>query len=246
MQEVTTDRPRHRLTTFSGVPANHRITHSGIGHGEYALVSSIQGLELDAVSGVIRTSSDLPVGTSSFVVQRTSPVGTITRTFDLTVLPWVLEGDHVPAHAMDVTWGERPEDEIIVGVDAASRMGCVRSLAGTLECWGWDAAGQVGDSTGFSTAVSNPTPVHQADMGHVITKASKGQDACAINVEHELWCWGLNSYGNAGRAGTSGIPRLVPAFEDREIASVDVGEGLTCAIEATGRHGAGGGTTTAN
>ena len=76
MQEVTTDRPRHRLTTFSGVPANHRITHSGIGHGEYALVSSIQGLELDAVSGVIRTSSDLPVGTSSFVVQRTSPVGT--------------------------------------------------------------------------------------------------------------------------------------------------------------------------
>ena len=71
-------------------------------------------------------------------------------------------------------------------------------------------------------------------MGHVITKASKGQDACAINVEHELWCWGLNSYGNAGRAGTSGIPRLVPAFEDRQIASVDVGEGLTCAIEATG------------
>ena len=234
MQEVTTDRPRHRLTTFSGVPANHRITHSGIGHGEYALVSSIQGLELDAVSGVVRTSSDLPVGTSSFVVQRTSPVGTITRTFDLTVLPWVLEGDHVPAHAIDVTWGERPEDEIIVGVDAASRMGCVRSLAGTLQCWGWDAAGQVGDSTGFSSSVSNPTPVHQADMGHVITKASKGQDACAINVEHELWCWGLNSYGNAGRAGTSGIPRLVPAFEDRQIASVDVGEGLTCAIEATG------------
>ena len=107
---------------------------------------------------------------------------------------------------MDVTWGERPEDEIIVGVDAASRMGCVRSLAGTLQCWGWDAAGQVGDSTGFSTAVSNPTPVHQADMGHVITKASKGQDACAINVEHELWCWGLNCTGMRAVPGPRGSP----------------------------------------
>ena len=134
-----------------------------------ALVSSIQGLELDVS---LHGSHLIGPSRRHLQLRRPTPHPLNTTRTDLTVLP--LEGDHVPAHAMDVTWGERPEDETIVGVDAASRMGCVRSLAGTCSV----GAGMplAIDSTGFSTAVSNPTPVHQSDMGPVITKASKGQD----------------------------------------------------------------------
>jgi alpha-tubulin suppressor-like RCC1 family protein len=71
---------------------------------------------------------------------------------------------------------------------------------GQLYCWGYNAYGQIGDST--TVVKTSPTKVAGVIEGKVVTQVRPGMySTCAI-ADNEAYCWGYNGYGQIGD-GTS-------------------------------------------
>ena len=98
-----------------------------------------------------------------------------------------------------------------VGLQGALTHTCAIAESGQPYCWGWNGAGQVGDSTKTDKFV--PTPV--AGGLHVTSIALGGSSTCAMNG-NTIWCWGSNFVGQLGN-GTktnSSVPvRVLPPFD---------------------------------
>ena len=88
--------------------------------------------------------------------------------------------------------------QITIGPSADST--CARLSNGTVNCWGQNASGQLGDGTTTSRSV----PVQVQGVGGVgllagVTSIGAGQHhACAVLTLGGLACWGKNNYGQLG------------------------------------------------
>ena len=90
---------------------------------------------------------------------------------------------------------------------AGNQHNCVVTSSGTVKCWGWNWAGQVGDGTSIDRGV--PMPVSGMTSGLQGVAARDGF-SCAINAIGGVMCWGSNYAGQLG--GTAGVPRLEPVY----------------------------------
>ena len=82
---------------------------------------------------------------------------------------------------------------------------CALMTDGTLQCWGDNADGQVGDGTDFP---SRPPRTVIGLNGRVVAIATGGNHSCALLVGGTLNCWGRNSSGQLGDGTTD--ERLIP------------------------------------
>ena len=100
---------------------------------------------------------------------------------------------------------------------------CVLVADGTVNCWGSNAYGQLGDGTKVSH--ESPAPVKDVSNAHSVT--SGGYHSCALLKDGTVSCWGL-----AGSQGTdapsSGTPRLVPGVD--RVTMIAAGGDYTCAL----------------
>jgi alpha-tubulin suppressor-like RCC1 family protein len=97
---------------------------------------------------------------------------------------------------------------------------------GTIECWGKNTYGQLGNGSYADSLV--PVPVSIITAG--ATAVSIGiQHACAI-VNGNVKCWGLNGNGQLGDGTTtnSTTPVTVPVLSG--VTSISVGTNSTCAV----------------
>jgi alpha-tubulin suppressor-like RCC1 family protein len=62
-----------------------------------------------------------------------------------------------------------------------------------------------------------------------------GNHSCGIGMDHKLYCWGNNSYGQLGIDTTTNtlIPTLVPFMSKSTITSLVLGGGHTCAVSGS-------------
>jgi alpha-tubulin suppressor-like RCC1 family protein/sugar lactone lactonase YvrE len=103
-----------------------------------------------------------------------------------------------PQHVTSVsgTWSDITQ----TGIDA-----CGILSTGALYCWGYNTAGEdgVGTTTQYTTPQNITSPsatwstVSNGWNGH------NGGDTCAITTGGALYCWGLNTYGEAGVGNTT-------------------------------------------
>lgn len=108
---------------------------------------------------------------------------------------------------------------------------------GTPRCWGRNRLRQLGDFT--KTDQPRPTKI-QLSQG-VSQIYPGGLTTCAVH-EGEVYCWGLNNFGQAtGRAsdgtitsGPQNVRNLFAVGSSNEVAKVTVGYGLSCAISKGG------------
>ncbi len=114
---------------------------------------------------------------------------------------------------------------------------CARKQDGTLWCWGFNVAGQLGDGT----TGDQYSPVQVAMLGKSVDMiASGGRHTCALKLDSTLWCWGANQYGQLGDGTTVGHP--LPAQVTQLGASVgavalsqdSIGNDHTCALKVDG------------
>lgn len=140
----------------------------------------------------------------------------------------------------------------ILGVALGFTHTCALTSTGGVECWGYNASGQLGDGT----TTDSPWPVGVVGLAGGIIQIDAGGmgHACALTTSGGLECWGRNRFGQLGDGTTidSPVPVNVVGLSSG-VAAFSVGGDHTCALldsgvlkcwGANGKGQLGDGTTT--
>jgi hypothetical protein len=121
-------------------------------------------------------------------------------------------------------------------VSCGANTNCVLLANGTLRCWGDNTFGELGNGMTSSLPVPNPVAVTGLP-GPAQAVAAGTYQACALLVDGDVWCWGLNSSGQLGNGDTtvaiSPVPLKVVGLGQAATA-IAVGVQMSGAILADG------------
>src|SRR5262249_49873926 len=107
---------------------------------------------------------------------------------------------------------------------------CGVTTSGAAYCWGFNAAGEVGDGT--TTERHVPTLV---SGGYTWGSISVGSyDVCGVTTAGVGYCWGYGGYGELGNGGTSQhtTPTLVSG--GYTWAKISLGATVACGVTTAG------------
>ncbi len=149
-----------------------------------------------------------------------------------------------PPPSDTTTWSTTPVQA--VGITTAVQVACshdatcARLLDGTIQCWGFDYWGQLGDGglapgtgcTGITGTLAPGAPV--SGINTAVRVAMMHNHVCALLDNGSVRCWGTNTYGQLGSGGTdpTNVPLVVQNLSDA--VGVTVGDGHACAPRSTG------------
>ncbi len=77
---------------------------------------------------------------------------------------------------------------------------CALLSGGTVECWGYNAYGQLGDGA----TTSSMTPVAVSSLSGATAIAAGADHTCALLSDGTVKCWGYNVYGQLGNGTSTG------------------------------------------
>jgi alpha-tubulin suppressor-like RCC1 family protein len=132
----------------------------------------------------------------------------------------------------------------VTPVDVQGLSGTVKQLAmgskhvcaliegGTVQCWGYNGYGQLGDN--FNEAEVH-TPQTVAGLSNVKQISAAESHTCALLNDGTMKCWGENFDGELGDGSTSekDVPTTVSSLSG-SVSSMSTGESHTCAVLDTG------------
>ena len=109
--------------------------------------------------------------------------------------------------------------------------GCALIDDGTIQCWGYNNVGQLGDGT----TMDRRSPITVPGITGAIGMANGGGHACAILSDGTMRCWGSNSSGKLGDGTTTDslVPVTVVGVTNAVRAAGSPGH--TCALLTSGR-----------
>jgi len=134
----------------------------------------------------------------------------------------------------------------VASVSAGLYNTCALGVNGIVQCWGYNASGQLGDGDTSTRGYSSQDmgvnlPIAQLGTGMTATALASGDTAsCAILTDGSIKCWGQNSYGGLGVGDSA--PRgngqnqmgdhlpAVPLGSGRTALAVAVGSYHACAV----------------
>jgi hypothetical protein len=103
---------------------------------------------------------------------------------------------------------------------------CARLDNGTVDCWGDNEWGQLGNGT----TADSPVPVPVFGLAGVTQVSAGGNHTCALLTAGTVECWGQNSSGQLGNGTTTSISTPVAVSGLNNVLSISAGLEHTCAL----------------
>jgi alpha-tubulin suppressor-like RCC1 family protein len=107
---------------------------------------------------------------------------------------------------------------------------CALMVGGTMDCWGFNNHGQLGDGT--TTNRSSPTPV--PGLSNVTAITAGGYHTCALLADTTVRCWGEGDFDELGDGTGTDQSTPVAVAGLTGAVSVSAGRNTTCARTSTG------------
>jgi alpha-tubulin suppressor-like RCC1 family protein len=117
-----------------------------------------------------------------------------------------------------------------VDIAAGRNHTCIARQTGTVSCWGYNVAGQLGN--GESNNVKT-TPVDVVSLKGVAVAAG-GDFSCAIRTQGTVACWGGNDSGQLGRGNAIGSITPVAVTDLTDVVAISAGQAHVCAVKSDG------------
>lgn len=109
---------------------------------------------------------------------------------------------------------------------------CALTVSGSVECWGGNSSGQLGDGS----TTNRLTPVDVVGLASGVRAIAAGYyHTCALTISGGVKCWGDNTYGQIGDGTTTN--RLVPVDVSgltSGVQAIAAGGTHTCAVTTSG------------
>jgi alpha-tubulin suppressor-like RCC1 family protein len=124
----------------------------------------------------------------------------------------------------------------VVAITAGGSHTCALLSGGTVQCWGENADGELGDGTMVnSPPYGSLTPVAVSDLSGVKAIAAGSSVTCALLSDGTADCWGYNPFGELGNGTTanSDIPVTVTGLGGA--TGIAGGYLNTCAVLSDGK-----------
>jgi len=124
----------------------------------------------------------------------------------------------------------------VIDIDGGANQACALISSGTVDCWGYNNDGQLGNNT----TTNSSSPVLVVGIGGTgslsnVTQISGGRlHACAMLSDHTVYCWGDNANGELGDGTTANRSIPVRAGTISTAISVSAGEYHSCATLQNG------------
>ena len=119
----------------------------------------------------------------------------------------------------------------ISSISAGDEHSCAVTDAGTVECWGRNTYGQLGDGT----VADSGLPVTVLGLTSIMAVSAGGGHTCALTIGGGVKCWGRNTDGQLGNGSTTDslTPVDVTGLSSG-VAAVSAGLEHTCALTDAG------------
>ena len=127
-----------------------------------------------------------------------------------------------------------------IAVTAGGFHTCALLADGTVQCWGENDFGQLGNGTSDpvpgTPTTFNPTPVTVSGITTAVAISAGGWHTCALLRDGTVQCWGENTYGQLGNGATIAPPApgrsSTPATVTGITTAIGIEAGIfhTCAI----------------
>lgn len=120
----------------------------------------------------------------------------------------------------------------VASIAAGQYHTCAISVGATLQCWGYNSDGQLGDNSNQNRLTPVSVAGLSADIARVVTG---GYHTCAVSSDGATRCWGQNTYGQVGDNTTTDRWTPVPVVGlGANPLSISLGEYHTCAVTGSG------------
>jgi hypothetical protein len=109
---------------------------------------------------------------------------------------------------------------------------CGITAAGRAYCWGFNDDGQLGTGAPGDGFDQEPRAV---SGDHSFTSIRSGvAHTCGVTLQREMWCWGLNNFGQLGNGTTENSAVPVRVSGEHVFDAVSTGDLHTCGLTPTG------------
>jgi alpha-tubulin suppressor-like RCC1 family protein len=124
----------------------------------------------------------------------------------------------------------------VLAVSLGANHTCALLTGGTVDCWGANYRGQLGNGTTDGTVTSlggepcNPTPTQVSGLTGVTAISCGSAHCCTLHTDTTVSCWGINVLGELGNGKTDDSASPVAVVGLSGVTAIAASDTHTCAL----------------